>query len=365
MRKGITTSAVLPHIVPISPVKLSTVSRRALTRLGLEKPGPARFPRPFRPMLAESAKAPFSDPTWTYEPKWDGVRLIAYVNGDRVRLPSRNLQNFTGLFAPIAESLTAVGVPIVADGEVVALSAEGRPDFATLQQWLRPGRQPRVGHVSYIIFDCVYVNGHGLKDRPLGERQVVLSALRPVLNSEVVRVSEPFSGDMGMTVFQECQRQGLEGVVAKRLASKYRPGVRSKDWRKIAFRRREEFVVGGYLASAPNRLSTLILGQYDGKGKLIYAGLAGSGLPLDTRRVILEELKAAQTDKCQFTPVPILRDHWGGLRTDLPPHWVKPTLVVDVEYRERLADGLRHPSLKAIRTDKQPRDVRLSGKVEL
>jgi len=149
------------------------------------------------------------------------------------------------------------------------------------------------------------------------------------------------------------------------LGSKYHAGKRSKDWRKIAFRRREEFVVGGYLAAAPTQLSTLILGQYDHKGKLIYAGLAGSGLPLDTRKVILEELKATRTEACPFSPVPTLRDHWGELRTDLPPRWVKPTLVVDVEYRERLADGLRHPSLKAVRTDKKPREVRLSGEAQV
>ncbi|HLJ59523.1 MAG TPA: hypothetical protein VKZ50_07310 [bacterium] len=81
----------------------------------------------------------------------------------------------------------------------------------------------------------------------------------------------------------------------------------------------------------------------------MYAGLAGSGLPVDTRKVILEELKATPAETCPFTPVPTLRDHWGELRTDLPPHWVKPTLVVEVEYRERLKDGLRHAALKALR----------------
>jgi len=114
-------------------------------------------------MLAEPANAPFNNPEWIYEPKWDGIRATAYVHGEQVRLFSRNLQNFTGLFASIAESLKAVGVPIVLDGEVVALGAEGRPDFATLQHWLRPGKQPRTGHVTYIVFDCLYVNGHNRK----------------------------------------------------------------------------------------------------------------------------------------------------------------------------------------------------------
>ena len=352
-------SVLFPPCVSIDPIRLTTTTRRALARLGLGKPGTARFPRPFRPMLAEPAKEPFNDPAWTYEPKWDGIRIIAYVQGNTVRLLSRNLQNYTGLFASVTESLRSAPVPIVLDGEVVALGAEGRPEFAMLQQWLRPGRQPRTGQVSYVVFDCLYVDGHNLKDHPWKERQAVMAALKHAVQSEVVRVSDPFPGDMGTTVYQECQRQGLEGVVAKRLNSKYQAGKRTKDWRKIPFRKREEFVVGGYLSSAPNRLSTLILGQYDRKGKLIYAGLAGSGLPLDTRKVILEELRAAETATCPFTPVPTLRDHWGELRTDLPPHWVTPTLVVEVEYRERLVDGLRHSSLKALRADKGPRQVRL------
>jgi len=183
-------------------------------------------------MLAEPAKEPFNDPEWIFEPKWDGIRIIAYVQGERVRLLSRNLQNFTGLFASVAEDLKTVGVPVVLDGEVVALGADGRPEFSLLQQSLRPGKQPRTGHVSYIVFDCLCVNGHNLKDRPLRERYAVLAALKHALNSDAVRVTAPFPGDISTTVYEECQRQGLEGVVAKRLASKYHPGKRTKDWRK-------------------------------------------------------------------------------------------------------------------------------------
>ncbi len=349
----------------ILPIKLTTSTRRALGRVGLDKPGPTRFPKPFQPMLAEAGKEPFDDPRWTYEPKWDGIRIVSYIRGERVRLLSRSLQNFTGLFAPIAESLAAVAIPAVLDGEVVAVDAEGRPDFAMLQQWLRPGRQPRVGHVTYVVFDCLHVNGHNLKERPLQERQDVLAALKPVLTSDAVRVTDPYPGALGTFVYQECQRHGLEGVVAKRLASKYHPGKRTKDWRKIAFRRREEFVVGGYLSSAPGRLSTLIVGQYDRKGKLIYAGLVGSGLSLQARRGMLDRLKATETERCPFTPVPVLRDHEGEPRTDLPPHWVIPALVVDVEYKERLVDGLRHPSLKELRPDKEARTIRQPPKGHL
>jgi len=309
-------------------------------------------------MPADPGKAPFDHPEWIYETKWDGIRILAYVQGERVRLLSRNLQNFTGLFAPITESLRSLTVPVVLDGEVVAVGADGLPDFAALQQWLRPGTRPRGGHASYVVFDCLYLNGHNLRDRPLQERQAVLAGLKPALNSDFVRVTDPYPGALGTFVYEECRRQGLEGVVAKRLASKYRAGKRSKDWRKIPFRAREEFVVGGYLSSAPTRPSTLILGQYDRKGRLVYAGLVGSGLSADTRTMILETLKATRTNACPFATVPALRDHWGELRTGRPPRWVTPTLVVEVEYRERLEGGLRHASLKALRPDQEPRHVR-------
>jgi ATP-dependent DNA ligase len=199
------------------------------------------------------------------------------------------------------------------------------------------------------------VNGHNLRDRSLKERQDVLVALKGALTSDIVRVTDPCPGALGTFMYQECQRLGLEGVVAKRLASMYRPGRRSHDWRKIPFRSREEFIVGGYLSSPPNRLSALILGQYDRNGRLVYAGLVGSGLSLDARKVLLGELRAARTERSPFTPVPALRDHWGGLKTALSPHWTKPKLVVEVEYRERLEDGLRHAALKAVRPDKSPR----------
>jgi len=347
--------------VNVPGIRWTATVKRALAHLGIAEPGPTRFPQPFRPMLAEPGKTPFDSPEWIYEPKWDGIRIVAHIRPDRVRLLSRNLQNFTGVFAPVTDSLKSLTVPAVLDGEVVAVGPDGLPDFAALQQWLRSETQPRTGSLSYVVFDCLYVNGHNLKERPLKERQDILAALKPALNSDFVRVTDPFPGALGTFVYEECRRQGLEGVVAKRLASKYQPGKRSKDWRKMAFRTREEFVVAGYLSSAPSRLSTLILGQYDGKRALVYAGLVGSGLATEIRRVIFEELKATGTKTCPFALVPTLRSHWGGVRTDLSPHWVKPTLVVEVEYRERLEDGLRHAALKSLRPDRDPKQVALSA----
>jgi len=134
--------------------------------------------------------------------------------------------------------------------------------------------------------------------------------------------------------------------------------VRSRDWVKIPVRQQDEFVVGGYLAPSPDHLSTLIVGQYDRGGKLKYAGLVGTGLSEETRRVLLRELQATRRNSSPFALVPILRDHFGEVRTDLPPQWVRPRIVVEVEYKQRTSDGLRHAVLRGIRPDKRSREVR-------
>lgn len=157
-----------------------------------------------------------------------------------------------------------------------------------------------------------------------------------------------------------CAFMGLEGVILKRKGSIYRPGFRSPDWIKVPIRHREEFVICDYLTSGPSHLSALILGQYDREGKLVYSGLVGTGLSNDTRLFILRELQATQRKACPFSLVPELRDHFGELSTDLPPHWVRPTLVVEVEYRQRLKDGLRHAALKGLRPEKKPGVIRRS-----
>ena len=155
-----------------------------------------------------------------------------------------------------------------------------------------------------------------------------------------------------------CAFMGLEGVVMKRKGSPYRPGFRSPDWIKVPIRHREEFVVTGYLPS-PRGFSTLILGQHDGGGKLVYAGFCGTGLSDDTRAVIFEELKATRRKTCPFPRVPVLRDDFREL-PESPPQWVRPSLVVEVEYRQKLKDGLRHAALKGLRPEKKPGQIRRS-----
>ena len=329
-------------------------------------------------MLAEAATHPFNDPDWVYEPKWDGFRVIAQIHNGAVRLLSRNLYSFTETFRPVAEALREFPTSLVLDGEMVVLNEKGLPDFEALQQWLHP-RKRMSGVLAYMVFDCLYVHGHPLLTRKLEDRQAVLRGLRPALAADAVRITEALSGMDGRLAFRECARLGLEGVVAKRRASPYRPGVRTRDWVKISVRHREEFVVGGYLAARAGHLGALIVGQYDRTGRLRYAGLVGSGLPEEARRRILRDLQAMPRKTCPFAPAPTLRDHFGEIRrpiearsgtkvkpiearsgtkvTDVSPRWVKPAVVVEVEYKQRTADGLRHAALKGLRPDRAARDA--------
>jgi DNA ligase D-like protein (predicted ligase) len=306
-------------------------------------------------MLMHNADRLVSSPDWTYEPKWDGFRVIATVRDGSVRLLSRNGHSFTRVFDPVAGALRSFPTSLVLDGEVVAITEEGRPDFEALQHRLRPRDGKLPGHICYMAFDCLYVNGHALFGRPLEERQNHLQELRPALAGDAVKLTESFPATQSRRLMEACAAMGLEGVIMKRKGSLYRPGYRSPDWIKVPIRHSEEFIVMGYLAASPSRLSSLILAQYDERGKIAYAGLVGTGLSEEARGMLLAQLHALKRKTCPCAPVPALRDHFRELRTDLPPQWVKPVLVVQVEYRKCTGEGLRHAALKGLRPDQSPR----------
>ncbi len=328
----------------------------ALSRFRLHERGNTPFPRQPVPMLVEKATTLFDDPAWTYEPKWDGFRVLASVRDGSVRLISRNGHSFTNLFWPVSDALRGFPTSILLDGEVIAINDQGQPDFEALQQRLRPRNGKLPGYLCYMVFDLLYVNGHSLLGRPLDEREAILWALQPALLGDTVKLTEGFTAGKAKRLMKACAMMGLEGIVMKRKASVGRPGFRTSDWLKVPIKHREEFVVAGYLPSSRG-FSTLILGQYDSEGRFVYAGFCGTGLSDDTRAVIFEELKATHRKTCPFPKVPALRDHFREL-PDVPPVWGKPSMVVEVEYRQRLKDGLRHTALKGLRPEKKPGPIR-------
>ncbi len=330
---------------------------KKLKALGLDKPGKDPYPREIKPMLATLVDTPFDDPAWFFEIKWDGVRALAYVRrgGARreVTLRSRGGMTLNAQFPEVVEALYAENLPdAVLDGEIVALDDGGRAHFQLLQSrfhrenGITPGPTPLI---AYYVFDVLYFNGHGLTDRPLADRREVLdSTLRP---TRVIRVSEVVP-EHGRAFYRAAQRLGVEGIVAKRRDAPYRPGERGKSWLKLKVTQRMEAVVGGFTRGRGARVKTfgaVLLGTYDSQGRLHYIGHCGGGFTDAELNRVMTLLQPRVEAACPFAQVPPSNEQ---------VTWVRPELVVDVEYagwtRDRL---LRVPVYQGLRNDKSPRDV--------
>jgi bifunctional non-homologous end joining protein LigD len=299
------------------------------------------------PMLASTADAPPDGGEWLSEIKFDGYRLLAFNEGGTVRLITRNGLDWTSRFASIAKAIAALPAKtLVLDGELVALRPEGHSSFADLQAALADGRD---AELSFYVFDLLYRDGYDLRALPLAERKAALSGL--IADAGTLRLSDHLEGITDRMRQQACA-MGLEGIICKRADSPYRPG-RTKAWLKLKCLGREEFLVLGWTPPQGSRkgLGSLHLGYHDPSGALHYAGGCGSGFSdatLGTLSRLLDKLKAD-------APAKLL------LSEEKPPanlHWVKPDLVVEVQYTAWSGAGrLRHPVFLGLREDKSPREV--------
>ncbi len=302
-------------------------------------------------MLATSAETLPTGPDWTYEFKWDGIRALVEVRAGAVHVSTR-LGNDATVAYPELSSLGEGIEDALADGEIVAF-ADGRPSFGLLQTRMhvrspiQAARLAGEAPVSFIAFDLLRLYGVDLTARPLAERRATLDRLAG--DHPQWTVSPSF--DDGEATEVAARQHGLEGVVAKRVSSRYHAGRRAADWVKVKFVRRDEFVVVGWEADALDgsaTLSSLLLGYYDG-GELRFAGKVGSGLS-GRESAQLQSLLVARPD-CPLRTVPALSH---GRVTS----WVEPEVVVEVSYSDWADDGrLRHPVFLAIRTDKLAREV--------
>ena len=315
----------------------------------------AAFPVRFEPMLAYPARDAFDDPKWSYEIKLDGFRTLAMLRRGKVRLLSRRGLDATRQFPELAQLAGLVrSTDAVLDGEVVALDEEGRPSFGRLQErtgW-KGGRSSTSPHPSipilYYVFDILYDGGLSLLDVPLSARRKLLSAR--VLDGPCVRLLDTFSGDDGKLLLGAVRQQGQEGVVAKRLDSRYQPGKRSKDWLKVKAARTQTCAVVGFTPPQGGRkhFGSLAVGVIDA-GRLTYAGQAGSGFDEQTLKAIASQLQplAAGTDP-------------GVAHVEVAPRdvvWVRPALVCEVKYTEWTREGvLRHPTFLGLRQDQTLED---------
>jgi bifunctional non-homologous end joining protein LigD len=290
-------------------------------------------------MLAVPWAAPFSDDGWSFELKWDGVRTLLFWDGSSCRLVGRRGTDYSPRYPEVA------GVhfdrPVVLDGEIVALGDDGAPSFERLQQRMHlsdPAAVTRmVGEVpvAMVTFDILF-EGTPVVDELLVDRQERLAGLdlpAPLVRSDVVPAD-------GLGLWDAVTDRHLEGIVAKRLSSPYRSGVRSPDWRKVAHVGLVEAVIGGFTAGEGGRAASfgaLLLGLWDGD-RLRWVGAAGTGFSDEDLRRIRSALEEMARPDPPFLPDP-----------DLPSGatWVEPVLVASIGYRDWTSVGrLRHPRFR-------------------
>jgi bifunctional non-homologous end joining protein LigD len=311
-----------------------------------EKAAEARGPsRRYQPMLATLTEELPRGSDWTFEPKWDGYRALAYQREGEVELRSRRDNDLTERFAEVARALPrAVRTPsCVLDGEVCAVDSAGRSSFSLMQQ----GR----GRLLYLVFDVLEIEGEPMLDRSLRERRELLADLLDG-RSQTVRLSDAF--DDGEALLEAARAQGLEGVMAKRDSSVYEQR-RSRNWLKVKVRPEQEFVVVGYTKGQGRRtrLGSLVLAVQEREG-LHWVGNVGTGFTertLDELLARLRSLERGVSPLAETPKMPRVR------KTDVV--WVEPEVVVQVDFAEWTHDGhLRAPSFLGFRDDKRPEDVR-------
>lgn len=292
-------------------------------------------------MLATLTNDYFSDPAWIFEPKLDGIRCLAFKDGDDVRLLSRNKLDLSHVYATVSKALARQVHDFVIDGEIAAVK-DGRTSFALLQQ----ARRTTVP-IMYFVFDIIFVDGKRVTSNDVLERKALLRASlswrRPL------RFVEHVVGD-GEDYYEAACAEGLEGVIAKRISSRYGHG-RSKEWLKFKCSNEQEFVIGGYTEPQGSRIAfgALLVGYYDGN-ELRYAGKVGTGFGATMLRSLLKEMKPLRRDGSPFAGQP-------PMRTNV--HWLEPELVAQVAFAEWTSDGrLRHPRFMGMRRDKKASEVR-------
>lgn len=302
------------------------------------------------PTLATLTDKRFSDPQWIFERKFDGMRCLAFRDGDRVRLLSRNRQPLNGTYPELVDALAAQHTTrFVVDGEVVAFEGR-RTSFARLQGRLgitdaEAARASRIP-VFYYLFDLLHLDGMSTTEVPLMWRKRLLR--KAIDFTDPLRCA-PHRVEDGMAAYQAACARGDEGVIAKRAGSTYE-GRRSPNWLKFKCVRDQEFVVGGYTGPKGSRveLGALLLGYHEGRD-FVYAGKVGTGFDEATLHSLHKRLSPIEQDAPPFTR---------GLVREKGAHWVRPELVAQIGFTEWTRDGkLRHPRYQGLRIDKDPRDV--------
>lgn len=317
-------------------------------------------PGDFAPMRVQRADTPFDDPAYRFEPKLDGIRALAYADahGD-VRIESRSAREITAQYPDVRRAVAAAldGAPAVLDGEICALDERGVPDFATLltREGVRDASRAEAlaeeTPVTFYAFDLLALDDEAVIAQPIELRRELLGGAAADLDRGF-RVVEFLPGG-GRAAFAAAVKAGLEGVVAKRKGSPYRPGARTSDWLKVKRKDAADLVVGAWLpgkGALAGTIGALALGAYDDAGALRYVGRVGTGFTLAERDAILATLRPLARARSPFADA-----------VPAEARFVAPRLVVEVEFHEVTSDGkLRAPALRGVRPDKRAEECRLA-----
>jgi bifunctional non-homologous end joining protein LigD len=310
-------------------------------------------------MLASVGSSVPSGDEWAFEPKYDGIRVLAFADGEAVSLITRNELEKAAQFPEVVDGIRALGKrrkrAFVLDGEIVARKGEDFARFQALQR--RIGEtDPRIiaEHVrarpaTLIAFDLLIDDGDVLIHEPWTERRPRLERLLGGFDRPALRLGDAQIGD-GPRILAKAKQAGWEGIIAKRASSVYVPGKRSRDWQKLKLEARQEFVVGGWTEPRKTRqhLGALLLGVYDGD-RFVYVGHTGGGFTQQGLAEMYERLKPLERKTPPFETTPA---------TNEPAHWVRPEVVVEVKFNEWTDEGkLRQPIFVGVRDDKDPRSV--------
>lgn len=302
-----------------------------------------KFPYDWKPQLATLTDEVFDNDDWVFETKYDGYRALVQVNNGKVTIVSRNGLSFNSKYESLVEAFSEITDNMILDGEIVVEDKDGKSRF----QWLQYYQEnPNQGTLKIYVFDILYFNGFDLTSLTLLQRKKILEAVLP--KSEQIIYSKHTAGN-GSKALTEVEKKGGEGLIAKKLTSRYAVDKRSKEWLKIKVTKEQEMVIGGYTDPKGGRhgFGSLLLGYYE-EGKLIYAGKVGTGFNDDSLNDMYKRLKKLETDKSPFALKPKERN----------AHWIKPELVAQIKYTEWTeTNSLRHPVFLALREDKDPKSV--------
>jgi bifunctional non-homologous end joining protein LigD len=302
----------------------------------------ATLPKRLQPMLATLTDAPFDDPGWVFEDKYDGFRMIAEIERGKVTLYSRNGKIISRSYIEVAKALEGVESDGVIDGELVAIGKDGVSHFQLLQNALR-----HEAKLLYCVFDLMFENGVDLRKQPLLERKKRLKAILP--RDKLIAFSGHRKAN-GRKFFAEAKRKGLEGIMAKRADSAYASGSRTPDWLKIKTAKRQEVVIAGFTAPRRTRpfFGALVLAVRENDAWR-YIGHVGTGFSHKMLKELHAKLVKLRAPKSPF-PAKVKDE---GVTT-----WVNPSLVAEVKFAEWTSKGeMRQPVYLGLRADKKANDV--------